>query len=116
MHFLQDGFRSASKKVEVENLDFICQKRSNLLELVCKLDKEEIGMTEWTERLPDEEGWYWVWNGRNMGTGRLQINSAGPVKTLVCFNGDRAPVFNGRLFNGWQIGSRISASDAPAGS
>lgn len=70
-------------------------------------------MTEWNERLPNESGYYWVWTGSHMEIGRLEVVPEGPVKTLTTCSGVKVPNFNDRLFNGWQIGSRIDYPDVP---
>lgn len=65
-------------------------------------------MTAWTERLPDNDGYYWVWTGKHLEVGTLEVHLEGPVKSLTTCSGVKAPVFNGRLFNGWQIGDKIA--------
>ena len=70
-------------------------------------------MTMWSERLPEENGYYWVWTGKHLEVGTLDVHPEGPSKTLTTCNGVKAPVFNGRLFNGWQIGDRIANPELP---
>lgn len=70
-------------------------------------------MTMWSEQLPDENGYYWVWTGTNLKVGKLDIHPEGPIKSLSICRGEKAPVFNGRLFNGWQIGDHIENPEAP---
>ena len=73
-------------------------------------------MTAWTERLPDNGGYYWVWTGKHLEVGTLEVHPEGPVKSLTTCSGVKAPVFNGRLFNGWQIGDKIAnPNDVPEG-
>ena len=70
-------------------------------------------MTSWTEHLPDENGYYWIWTGKHLEIGCLEVHPEGPVKTLTSCSGVKAPVFNNRLFNGWQIGDRIEKPMEP---
>ena len=70
-------------------------------------------MTHWTEHLPEENGHYWTWTGKNLEVGILEVHPEGPVKTLTTCHGEKAPIFNGRLFNGWQIGDRIESPQEP---
>lgn len=70
-------------------------------------------MTSWCERLPESGGYYWVWTGRHLEVGVLEVHPEGPVKTLTTCSGVKAPVFGGRLFNGWQIGDRIENPQVP---
>ncbi len=70
-------------------------------------------MTAWTERLPNNGGYYWVWTGGRLEVGNLEVHPEGPIKTLTTCSGVKAPVFNGRLFNGWQIGDRIENPKEP---
>lgn len=72
-------------------------------------------MTSWTEHLPDQEGYYWVWTGSHLEVGILEIHPEGPSKSLVTCSGTKAPIFNGRLFNGWQVGDRLENPNAPEG-
>ena len=64
-------------------------------------------MTGWSEALIDS-----IKKGNlddvETAVGTLEVHPEGPVKSLTTCSGVKAPVFNGRLFNGWQIGDKIA--------
>ena len=69
-------------------------------------------MTMWTDQLPDEGGYYWIWTGKHLEVGLLNV-SDNNAKVLISCSGVKAPVFHNRLFSGWQIGDRIGNPDKP---
>ena len=67
----------------------------------------------WTESLPEESGYYWIWTGSRVEIGTLEVHPEDPSKVLTTCSGVNVPIFGGHLFDGWKIGDRIEEPNSP---
>ena len=70
-------------------------------------------MTTWSENLPEENGYYWIWTGTRLEISTLEVHPEGPSKILTTCSGVQIPIFGNRLFDGWLIGSKIEEPEFP---